>query len=88
MFPSVVTATQRVEPGIVIDESESMLGDSKVEAFAPYHDLDSDSYVSERGFSKVNNILAQLENLSDLESNFNFGGDKNSEFKNTPSEAM
>jgi len=42
----------------VIDESESMLGDSKVEAFAPYHDLDSDSYVSERGFSKVNNILA------------------------------
>ena len=49
----------RVEPGIVIEESQSMMAESKVEAFAPYHEVDDEWDTSgDRGFSKVNHILA------------------------------
>jgi hypothetical protein len=43
----------------VIEESQSMMAESKVEAFAPYHEVDDEWDTSgDRGFSKVNHILA------------------------------
>jgi hypothetical protein len=52
-------------------EAQPSAGTEVAEPFGGYIDENPDGDgIDQRGFTKVNNILAQLENLSELESNW------------------